>query len=130
MTNITLNLSHLEGLKPDTKEWGQGNLKVIMDYALDTIDDITRLAGVAHHKGEIDTPVVSKKGIILRIGTELYKESQQYAELWKNIHGQIWNYIMEMWGKEQQFGYVTEDGGLWIDMEEAFQAWTAKQEAA
>lgn len=130
MTNITLNLSHLEGLEPDTKEWGQANLKVIMDYALDTIDDITKLAALAHRRGEIDTPVVSKKGIIMHIGTALYEEDRGYAELWKDVFSQVWNYIVEMWGNESKFGYVTEDGGLWIDMVEVLEAMAAQKEAA
>ena len=130
MTNITLNLSHLEGLKPDTDEWGQANLKIILDYALDTVNDITKLAAIAYREGEADTPVVSTKGLVQHIGIELYKENQEYANLWKSVFKQVWNYIVKMWTDENEFGYVTEEGGLWIDIEEAFKAWTAKQEAS
>ena len=130
MTNITLNLSHLEGLKPNTDEWGQANLKVIMDYALDTVDEITKLAAVAHRKGEIDTPVVSKKGLIMHIGTALYDEDREYAEMWKNTFSYIWDAVAQHWANANPYAYITEDGGLWIDMIEVLEAMAAQKEAA
>ena len=130
MTNITLNKAHLEEFTPGTAEYGQARLRIVMDYALDTIEEVTKLAAFAHRRGEIDTPVCSYKGMVLQIGTTLYEEDREYAELWKHVFSHVWTNIVEVWGNQNQFAYVTDDGGLWIDMEEVLEAIAAQQEAA
>ena len=130
MTNITLNKAHLEDYTPGTDEYGQANLRILMDYALDTVEEITKLAAFAHRKGEIDTPVVSKKGLIMHIGTALYDEDREYAEMWKNTFSYIWDAVAQHWANANPYAYITEDGGLWIDMVEVLEAMAAQKEAA
>ena len=130
MTNVTLNKALLEGLTPNTDEYGQANLKMVMDYALQTIEEITMMAAVAHYKEEIDTPVVSKKGLVMTIGTALYEEDREYAEMWKDAFNHIWDSIAGFWATNSPFNYVTTDGGLWIDMSEVLEAMAAQKEAA
>jgi hypothetical protein len=103
---------------------------MVMDYALQTIEEITMMASVAHFKEEIDTPVVSKKGLVMTIGGALYEEDVEYAEMWKNTFNHIWDAIVSFWATNSPFNYVTTNGGLWIDMNEVIEAMAAQKEAA
>ena len=89
-TPVTLNFSLLEGLEPGTDEFGQANLKMMMDFALQTVDEITWLAAIANDKGQVDTPVVSYEGMVKHIASELYDQSVQHAELWAETYETIY----------------------------------------
>ena len=131
MTNntITLDFSLLEGLEPGTEDFGVANLKMIMDFALQTIDDITWLASVAHDKGEIDTPVVGFTGITKYIASELYDQSVHHAEIWAKTCEDLYPELVKFWVENNRSCYVTSDAGLWVDMAE-LKAELAKQKAS
>ena len=118
MTNITLDYSVFEGTKPGTEEFGIANLKMLMDFALKQIDEITWLAAVAHDKGEIDTPVVSYKGMVKHIVSELYDQSVHHAKLWADSYEDLYVEIVKYWMDNNRSCYITKDGGLWVDMAE------------
>ena len=56
MTNtnqpVILDFALLEGREPGTEEYGQANLAMIMNFALDTIREITRYTAMAHLNGK------------------------------------------------------------------------------
>ena len=130
MTNITLNFSLLEGLEPGTDDFGIANLKMIMDFALQTIDDITWLAAVANDKGQVDTPVVSFEGLVKHVASELYDQSVDHAEMWVKTYEELYPQVAKYWVENNRSAYVTSDGGLWVDMAELKAAYEAQKETA
>ena len=129
-TPVTLNFSLLEGLEPGTDEFGMANLKMIMDFALDTIDEITRLAALAHLKGEVDTPNVSADGITKFIATEMMEQSVPHADMFMESYQTILPKVVYYWVKNFDFAAITDDGALYVDMEEVHAAMAAQKEAA
>jgi len=116
MNTPTLNTDFLQGIEPNTEEMGVANLKIIMDFALDTIDDICFLAAFAHEKGESDTAVVGYQGLIKHIAYQLNEQSTTHAEMFAAGAKELWPHIIKFWLDRNKFNYMTSDLGLWIDI--------------
>ena len=129
MTNetITLNYDLLTDIEPGTDEFGRATLKMVMDFALQTINEITWLAAVANAKEEIDTPVVSQKGMVMHIASELYDQNVRIAEIWKDSYEQLYPEVVKFWLNNSKFCYITEELGLWVDLEELQEAMDAEE---
>lgn len=129
MTNetITLNYDLLTDIEPGTEEFGQATLKMVMDFALQTINEITWLAAVANAEKEVDTPVVSQKGMVKHIASELYDQNVRIAELWKDNYDQLYPAIVKFWLNNSKFCYITQDLGLWLDLAELQEAMDAEK---
>tara|TARA_R110002012_G_scaffold233225_1_gene406336 strand:+ start:145 stop:609 length:465 start_codon:yes stop_codon:yes gene_type:complete len=115
---ITLNFDLLNGLEPGTDEFGQANLKMHMDFALDILNDICFEAALAHSEGKVETPVVEASAFPRYIAKKMLDESEEAARVWLNTSDTIFPEVVKHWLNVNAVAYITSDGGLWIDWQE------------
>tara|TARA_R110001592_G_scaffold87827_2_gene259122 strand:+ start:119 stop:511 length:393 start_codon:yes stop_codon:yes gene_type:complete len=119
MTNtITLNYDRLAGLEPGTEEFGIANLKMMMDFAVAVVDDISLEGAIAAAKGEVETPVLNPVDLAKYIGLQVYEQSRYHADLWVESWGSVLPEVIKFWAKSASYNYIQEDGSIWVDLEE------------
>ena len=132
MTNTNplakIDFSLLEGLEPGTDEFGIANLKIVMDFSVQVVEEITWLAAVAHDKGQVDTPVIGSENLLRLIAEELMEQSVHHAEMFMASFEQLWPEIVKFYLQNHKAAYITSDNGLWVDIEE-LKAMTEEAEA-
>ncbi len=113
---ITLNFDLIDGLEPGTDEFGQANLKMHMDFALDILNDICFEAAFAYGEGKGRTPVVDAGAFPRYIAKKMLDESEEAARVWLNTSDTIFPEVVKYWLNTNTHGYITSDNGLWIDL--------------
>ena len=126
MTNaITLNVDLLDGLERGTDEYGQANLKMVMNFALEVVRDISLENALAAVKGELETPVIYPTDLAKYITVKLFEQSHYYAELWSKVWGSVLPNVIMFWAECDSYNYIQEDGSIWVDIEELHAEMTA-----
>ena len=126
MTNITLNYDILAGLKPGTDEFGVANLKMMMDFAVTVVDDISLENAIAAAKGELETPVLEPTDLAKYVTIKLFEQSRHHAELWSKNWGSLLTEVIKLWAVSASYNYIQKDGSIWVDITEL----VAEMEAA
>jgi hypothetical protein len=78
----TLNYDLRNGLEFGTDEMGQANLKMVIDFALETFFDTLLLAARAEAKGMADTNMISVRTLCHVVWDELMKQDEEAAGMW------------------------------------------------
>jgi hypothetical protein len=78
----TLNYDLRNGLEFGTDEMGQANLKMVIDFALETFFDTLLLVARAQDKGMADTNLVGIRDLCHVVFDDLKKQDEEAAQIW------------------------------------------------
>lgn len=80
----TLNYDLRNGLESGTDEMGAANLKMIMDFAVETFFDTLLLASKAKAKGLINSNLISVRDLCHVVFDDLKKQDKEFAGIWNS----------------------------------------------
>lgn len=124
MDNPTLNYETREGIQEGTDEFGKANLKMLLDFSAETIQQVTWLAALAYKQEMVETPVCDGVALVKTIHHQLQQEDEHFAELWAKSWEVVFPRVTQIWLEYSNGAHLTENNrGFWIDYEEAIAAY-------